>query len=126
MLDRFQSESAIAEQMDEGQEYYLILNDDAPAGYLAVLPEMQARSMFLSKIYVRKELRGLGLGRAAVEFVEGLCRERGLDTLWLTVNRNNASSVAWYERIGFRNTGPVVKNIGGGFVMDDYRMEKSV
>ena len=126
MLDRFQSESAIAKQIEEGQEYYLILRDDAPAGYLAVLPEPSSRRMFLSKIYVEKELRGLGLGRAAIRFAEGLCRERGLDTLWLTVNKNNASSIAWYERIGFRKADPVVKEIGGGFIMDDYKMEKDV
>jgi len=125
MLDRVQSESAIAQQINEGQEYYLI-SRDAPAGYFAVLPEQSSRSMFLSKIYVRKGLRGRGLGKAAVEFIEGLCRARSLRTLWLTVNRNNSASIAWYERMGFRNAGPVVKDIGGGFVMDDYRMEKNI
>ena len=46
--------------------------------------------------------------------------------LWLTVNRNNAGSIAFYERAGFRKTNELVTDIGAGFVMDDWRMAKSV
>jgi hypothetical protein len=28
--------------------------------------------------------------------------------------------------MGFRNTGPIVQDIGGGFVMDDFRLEKMI
>ena len=36
------------------------------------------------------------------------------------------NSIAWYTRMGFRNAGPIVQDIGAGYVMDDYRMEKVV
>ena len=42
------------------------------------------------------------------------------------VNKNNADSIAWYSRMGFRNAGPVIQDIGGGFVMDDFRLEKTI
>ena len=35
-------------------------------------------------------------------------------------------SDAWYLRMGFRKSGPIIQDIGGGFVMDDFRMEKSI
>lgn len=46
--------------------------------------------------------------------------------LWLTVNKDNAGAIAWYTRKGFKNAGAIVQDIGAGYVMDDYRMEKSI
>jgi hypothetical protein len=54
-----------------------------------------------------------------------MARERGATHLWLTVNKGNASVQA-YERLGFRIVEAMVIDIGGGYVMDDYKMEKAV
>jgi aerobic C4-dicarboxylate transport protein len=64
-------------------------------------------------------------GRVCMEFIEQLARRRGLNLLWLTVNKGNPAVKA-YERLGFRIAADLVMDIGGGFVMDDYRMEKSL
>ena len=123
MLEKFQSPEAIARQIaSEGCEYYI-----APdAGYLALVPDAARKSMLLSKIYVKAESRGAGLGRAMVEFAEKRCAELGCGELWLTVNRNNFGSISFYERMGFRKAHPLVTDIGGGFVMDDWRMAKTI
>ena len=122
MLAKFQSTEAIARQIAaEGYEYYL-----APgAGYLALVPDPAKKSLLLSKIYVKAAARGTGLGRALAEFAERRCSELGCNELWLTVNRNNLGSIAFYERMGFRKTQTLVTDIGGGYVMDDWRMAKS-
>ena len=123
MLAKFQSTEAIARQIAaEGYEYYL-----APgAGYLALVPDPAKKSLLLSKIYVKAAARGTGLGRALAEFAERRCSELGCNELWLTVNRNNLGSIAFYERMGFRKTQTLVTDIGGGHVMDDWRMAKAV
>ena len=123
MLAKFQSAEAITRQIAaEGYEYYL-----APgAGYLALVPDPAKKSLLLSKIYVKAELRGTGLGRAMVTFAEIRCVELGCRELWLTVNRNNAGSIAFYERMGFRKTNEMVTDIGAGFAMDDWRMAKII
>ena len=126
MLDKFQSVSAIARQTAEGYCYYLLLDGMLPIGYFALVPDADRSTALLSKLYVRKEERGRGLGKAMVAYLEQLCRDWSISTLWLTVNKNNANSIAWYEHVGFLNRGPIVQDIGGGFVMDDYRMEKAV
>jgi len=54
-----------------------------------------------------------------------LARARGLSLLWLTVNKGNPS-VQVYRRLGFRIAADLMMDIGGGFVMDDYRMEKTL
>ena len=126
MIGKFQSEAAIAEQIRGGYLYFLISDGGEDAGYLGLLPDERALRMLLSKIYVRKDRRGEGLGRAMMALAEDLCRRMRLECLWLTVNKNNRDSIAAYERMGFANVGPVVQDIGGGFVMDDFRMEKRI
>ncbi|MDD3441568.1 MAG: GNAT family N-acetyltransferase, partial [Kiritimatiellae bacterium] len=54
------------------------------------------------------------------------CAELGCRELWLTVNKHNTGSIAFYERMGFRKTGALVTDIGHGFVMDDWRMAKEI
>ena len=126
MLDKFQSEPAITEQLAKGYEYFLAVNDGQSAGYTAVVPNEAEASCLLSKIYVRQPLRGLGIGKQMLAHVEDLCRQRGITRIWLTVNRHNEASIDWYDRMGFRTAGPIVQDIGGGFVMDDHMMEKTI
>jgi len=126
MLGKFQSDSAIAAQLADGYEYYTVSREGTLMGYMAIVADEGTGSAMISKIYVRESARGHGFGRAMLEFAEDLCRERRIGALWLTVNKNNSRSLAWYMQAGFENVGSTVQDIGGGFVMDDYRMEKTV
>jgi len=123
MLERFQSAEAIAKQIDRDGFEYVWVPD---AGYAAWVPERGKQSLFLSKIYVKEARRGSGLGRTLLELAERRGTELGCHEIWLTVNRHNASTIAFYERVGFRKTGTLVQDIGNGFVMDDFRMAKCI
>ena len=124
MLDRYQSKQAIKEQIASGALYFLIEEGPSFIGYIAVHP--RGDELFLSKIYLRSSRRARGYGRQAVQFVETLARERGLRKIVLTVNKNNSDAIRAYEKVGFRNVGSLVQDIGSGFVMDDYEMEKII
>lgn len=129
MVAKFQNAAAMQAQIDQGYEYFLVRREHAstPAidiGYCA-LQQQPGRVMFLSKFYLHHAARGSGTGRRCMEFIEGLARRRELSLLWLTVNKGNPSVQA-YERLGFRIAAELVMDIGGGFVMDDYRMEKAL
>ncbi|MFA7172277.1 MAG: GNAT family N-acetyltransferase [Kiritimatiellia bacterium] len=124
MLGKHQSVPAITGQIAEGYEYYLAVNQEVPAGYLALVPDVAASTLMISKIYVKRGLRGQRIGSKMLALAERLCAERGLTSLWLTVNKHNSNSIAWYERSGFVNAGTLVADIGGGFVMDDFKMTK--
>ncbi|CAI6059702.1 GNAT family N-acetyltransferase [Cohnella sp. JJ-181] len=125
MVDKFQSADAIADQIaTQGYEYYLMQAGGENVGYLAVKEE--GGKLFLSKLYVLKAHRGQGYASRAMAFITGLCRERGLDALWLTVNRHNDGSIAVYEKKGFAKVREQVADIGNGYVMDDYVMEKEI
>jgi diamine N-acetyltransferase len=124
MLSKFQSEEAIAEQIRQGSLYFLVSEEGDYPGYFAV--EVRDQELFLSKIYVRLSHRRRGFGREMITFIERLAHEMNLAKISLTVNKGNTASIEVYEKMGFVNLGPVVKEIGNGFVMDDYRMEKHV
>jgi GNAT superfamily N-acetyltransferase len=125
MVEKFQSSGAMQQQLREGYEYFTIERDGRPIGYCAVQPQPADSALFLSKLYLLRDARGGGTGRVCMEFIEQLARRRGLKLLWLTVNKGNPAVNA-YERLGFRIAANLVMDIGGGFVMDDYRMEKAL
>ena len=129
MVGKFQNAQAVQSQIDQGYEYFLVRREHASApstdiGYCAI-QQQPGRLMFLSKFYLHHAVRGSGTGRRCMEFIEGLARRRELSLLWLTVNKGNPSVQA-YQRLGFRIAAELVMDIGGGFVMDDYRMEKAL
>lgn len=122
MLARFQSAAAVAAQLDEGYEYFLLDCDDQSVGYAAVRTARSAACLFVSKLYLLKAMRGQGLGRATMNFLAQLARQRDLNVLRLTVNKYNPALLA-YLRMGFVNVGAVVTDIGDGYVMDDFQLE---
>jgi len=126
MVKNYQSKHAIAAQIASGYEYYLIGRDGEAAGYLAVVPDPAKSSLQFSKLYVLKDRRGGGIGKESMDFAEEFCRKSNLKKLWLTVNKYNAEAIAWYERLGFTKAGEIVMDIGGGFIMDDFRFEKTI
>lgn len=120
MLEKFQSARAMEEQVKEGYEYFMILEEGQLVGYLAFKEE--AEGLFLSKVYVHSSVRGKGFGKAAIEFVKTEVQKRGLSQIRLTVNKYNHNSIAAYFKMGFEKTRELVMDIGEGYVMDDYEM----
>ena len=126
MLDKFQSPPVIASQLSAGAVYYLALVEEQPAGYIGLIPDRPNSSMMISKLYVKRDTRGAGLGGRLLELVENQCASQSIDTIWLTVNRFNHGPVAWYRNRGFVVIDEVRKDIGHGFYMDDFIMQKKL
>lgn len=122
MLEHFQSVPAITDQVAQGTVYLLAYWDGEPAGYCAFKPE--ETKMFLSKIYVRHAFRRHGIGTALFDQVQKA--SSGKSAIYLTVNKHNSGSIEVYKKLGFAIVDQAVTNIGGGYVMDDYIMEKSL
>jgi len=125
MLEKFQSEEAISNQIEnEGMLYYLLKVKYKYLGYIAF--QVNGPELFLSKLYVLYVERGKGYGRKAMEFIEKVAAERNLGKIILTVNKNNCLAISVYEKMGFEKKGSLVKDIGGGFAMDDFFLEKKI
>ena len=125
MLDKFQSVDAITRQIaEEEYHYYGVICDGELAGYYAVKPLDDDR-VFLSKFYLAAKFRGRGLGRQMLQHLIDAAHAVGAKSVWLTVNKYN-STVEIYRQLGFEITKEIVTDIGNGFVMDDYMMEKKI
>lgn len=123
MVAKFQTAAAMQSQIDSGYEYFVIRQAGRAVGYAAIRHDAAEARLFISKLYLLAAHRKSGAGRQTLALIERIARERGATHLWLTVNKGNPS-VRAYERLGFTIVEALVMDIGGGYVMDDYRMEK--
>lgn len=80
-------------------------------------------SVFLSKLYVKKEFRGNGYARNAFNFLIEDAKRLGFRSVWLTVNRENFKTIDIYKKMGFQILREEDNPIGSGYVMNDYIME---
>lgn len=61
-----------------------------------------------------------------MDFVQVKARELSLNSISLTVNKNNTNSINAYKKMGFVTVESIVMDIGEGYVMDDYKMRKEL
>lgn len=124
MLEKFQSVQAINDQIKNGYIYYVIKNEIDSVGYLSF--KADSNNLFLSKLYIKSCYRGKGYGKQAIKFIEEYAKNEHLEKITLTVNKNNHNSIAVYKKTGFNTIEAIANDIGCGYVMDDYKMEKAV
>jgi ribosomal protein S18 acetylase RimI-like enzyme len=80
----------------------------------------------LDKLYVHPDRQRQGYGGALIEHACERARRLGYGAVILAVNKRNTTAIAAYRKYGFEIREGVVKDIGGGFVMDDYIMERKL
>ena len=94
--------------------------------FASSFPAGSAREMKLDKLYVHPGHQRHGYGGMLLTHVCGRARRLGYDKVILAVNKRNGSAIAAYRKHGFEIREALVKDIGRGFVMDDYIMEKAL
>jgi diamine N-acetyltransferase len=120
MLHKFHTVAAMLQQMEAGQNFYLILENDTPIGYCSF--SAKEGKAFLHKFYLLAAKRGGGVGSAAFNSLQQLMH--GNKSVSLQVNRKNYKSINFYFKNGF--TIEYVKDfdIGNGYLMEDFVMTK--
>ena len=71
------------------------------------IDDERSRGVYFGMLTVRPDMQARGLGRALLDRIEQLARERGATRVAMTVIPLRQTLVAWYERRGFRPTGEV-------------------
>ncbi len=121
MLGTIQSTEGITEQMETGgYAYYIVRCDGEDAGYCGVQWQDDKSALFLSKLYVAARHRKKGFSKALLERAMG--DFPALQSVYLTVYKENNGSIEAYKRMGFVITDKVYLDIGQGFAMDDFVM----
>ena len=127
MLDWMYSPEKIRHELEEmGIVYLLIELDEKPVGFCAFGPLQEGVTCEIHKIYLRPEFHGHGIGSRTMSEVEKRASMDGSEALELRVNRANAAGIALYRKCGFQIVAEDCREIGGGFVMDDYIFRKEI
>jgi diamine N-acetyltransferase len=125
MLARGYEPDGIRADLAGGTVWWDVLKDDGCMVAFAASFVIEAeRALKIDKLYVHPARQREGLGGALIEHARERAARLGLDKLVLAVNKRNVTAIAAYRKHGFDIAEAVVKDIGGGFVMDDYVMEK--
>jgi ribosomal protein S18 acetylase RimI-like enzyme len=126
MLKNFLSFEIIDSQIkNEKYKYFLIKTDENTfKGFLAFAPK--ENHIFLSKIYLHKDIRGKGYAKDCIDFIRIFAKKLNLNSIVLTVNRENLIAVKAYKKLGFKIVKEADTDIGNGFFMNDFIMALSL
>lgn len=122
MLAMMYSAESLKNQMDCGHEFLIISELEMHIGF-ASFSEIENNIYKLHKIYVLIEQQGKGRGSFVITEILNTVEKRGAIALRLNVNRHN-SARTFYEKLGFNTIGEEDIDIGNGYLMNDYVMEK--
>jgi len=123
---RYNFETVRAELRQNGLWWDKLMVSAEMAGFASYFLAQTPGEMKLDKLYVHPRYQRSGYGGMMIEHACEVARGQGCSRLALAVNRNNRSAIAAYQKHGFQIADAVVKDIGDGFVMDDYIMVKPV
>ena len=123
MMNMMYAPEVMERELREGYHFAALLVDDVPSGYISWSP-YHGDTAKLHKVYLLTSCHGKGFGRMMLDYASDVCRAAGFRKLRLNVNKHNERAIAVYLKNGFETVESVKNDIGGGFYMDDYVMEK--
>jgi GNAT superfamily N-acetyltransferase len=100
---------------------YRLLLAEAAAGCVAVRL-LDARTAEMKRLYVRSAHRGKGLGRALAQAAIDLAREAGCERIVLDTLPKMREAQVLYDLLGFRKTGPYLREPTPGALCYELRL----
>lgn len=127
MMDMMYSTSSLEKQINELHHHYLLAEEDGEyLGYLSYELNYKGTPITkIHKIYVLPSVQGKGVGRLFIDAVSKLALKNNNTLLSLNVNRYN-KAIDFYKRMGFDFFTSENIDIGNGFLMEDYVMNKDL
>lgn len=125
MLQLMYSQAALQQQLAGGHSFMLAQLDNKPVGFASYSLQDTPGVYKLHKLYVLTGIQGKGIGKSILDFVMQQLSALQATALRLNVNRQNKARL-FYEKLGFSVIGEEDNDIGNGYFMNDYVMEKPV
>lgn len=125
MLGLFYSEEALAKQIEKKEQlFYLISDSESIIGFIGIEHNYKNEAITkIHKIYLLPETQGKGIGKKVFDEIQNMALENNSKGLLLNVNRFN-TALGFYKKIGFEVAEEVNIEIGNGYLMEDYVMQK--
>ena len=131
MLDMMYSRESLLKQMRSKQSFAIIYDlgdmNSEPIGFVSFECGYQNsnETVKIHKLYLLPEVKGRGLGELLIRYVEQEARKLNLNTISLNMNKFNPS-FGFYKHLGFIKVKEENIDIGNGFIMEDYVLEKQL
>lgn len=124
MLEMMYSVPSLQKQIKDGAQFIFVYDEKEPVGF-ASFQETEPETWKLHKLYVLASQQGKGTGRFVIDYIIDEIKQQGAAALQLQVNRHN-NAKSFYEKLGFSVIKEFEFDIGNGYVMDDYVLEKKL
>lgn len=126
MLDAMYSQAALADQFQiKNHQFLLSYEKEIPFGFASYSKLSEDGLYKLHKLYVLPEKQSKGHGKFLIDYIINNIKTKSNQRLCLNVNRNN-NAVQFYLKQGFVIKKEEDIDIGNGYFMNDYVMEKRV
>jgi diamine N-acetyltransferase len=125
MLNMMYSIEALKQQFLNNHQFILI-KDSEYLGFAAYQFDCNEKGKTkLHKLYVLSNQQGKGLGRELVKYIINDAKRNHQKAIFLNVNKKN-NAIQFYKHNDFNIAFEEVIDIGNGFVMDDFIMEREL
>ena len=122
MLQNMYSEKALVEQMQvKKHQFYIVNHDENTIGYISI---SGTKDVFIHKFYIDQDVQSKGIGTDVFNAIKKI--NQTAKTYKLTVNRKNFTAINFYFKNGFKIESIKDFDIGGGYIMNDFVMVKTV
>ncbi|MBU3714697.1 MAG: GNAT family N-acetyltransferase [Ferruginibacter sp.] len=128
MLEWMYSEASLSHQFNVLKHIFFIAVDEKefPVGFSSCsIHNDDIHTYKLHKLYILPDRQYKGTGKILLEHAISCAVTNGAQKMMLQVNKKN-KAVDFYKKNGFNIYEEDIFDIGNGFVMDDYLMEKKL
>ena len=127
MMDLIYSDESLIKQIQKKEQLFYIVNEETSViAFIAIEHNYKNEAVTrIHKIYILPEAQGKGIGKLLIDAVQKLATENNSTSLSLNVNRFN-KALAFYQKLGFEIIAEENIEIGNGYLMEDYKMEKKL
>ncbi len=127
MMEMMYSIASLQLQANEKQHHFILAKENEIAvGFASYEFNCnQTSKTKIHKIYILSTQQGKGIGKILLDYIAMEAGKHNNTALFLNVNKYNPAQ-HFYKKLGFEITEEEVIDIGQGYVMDDYVMEKSI
>lgn len=127
MMEMMYSVASLQMQANEKQHHFILAKENKMAvGFASYEFNCnQTNKTKIHKIYILSTQQGKGIGKVLLDYIVKEAKRLDNKALFLNVNKYNPAQ-HFYKKLGFEITAEEVIDIGQGYVMDDYVMEKAI
>ena len=126
MIEWMYSRASLEQQIKEGHHYWIVEVNNNPCGYGSFSRTDSSHTYKIHKLYIIEDQQHAGLGTALLEMFLQIIRSDHGKFVQLQVNRENSKAFHFYQKHGFQIWKTVDFDIGNGYSMNDFVLQKNL